>query len=135
MTNEVRRSARAIVVSGEQLLVIHRNRCGLVYATLPGGGLEPGESDAAAAERELAEETSLCAAAERVIAEDGDGNVFVLMGPATGEVALGGAEALAHSQENSYEPAWVDVTELARINLLPVGARVLVQELIGSKPG
>lgn len=127
-------SARAIVLDGDQVLVIHRVKAGREYATLPGGGVEPEETDLTAAERELAEETSLVARALRVVGADDDGNVFVLMGPAVGVLRLGGAEALAHRPANSYRPAWVALADLDRITLLPAAARVLARGLAGDRP-
>lgn len=131
----VRRSARAIVIDDDHVLVIHRVKDGRTFATLPGGGVEPGETDLMSAERELAEETSLVARAQRVLGTDDDGNVFVRMGPAAGELRLGGGEALAHGPANSYTPAWVALADLDRINLLPEGARSLVRGLAAGPPG
>ena len=54
---QFRRGAKALVTaSGSALLVRERHADGSPFWTLPGGGVHPGESRAAAVERELAEE-------------------------------------------------------------------------------
>jgi len=59
--------AVAIVQRGNLLLVIKRHYYGCDYAVLPGGSVEPGESFAEAAVRELREESTLRARAVRLV--------------------------------------------------------------------
>lgn len=54
----VTRACAALVKDGAILMVRHRH-AGREYWTLPGGGVEPGESPARAAVREVWEETGL----------------------------------------------------------------------------
>jgi ADP-ribose pyrophosphatase YjhB (NUDIX family) len=51
--------AAAVVVRDDHLLVIHRRKHGTEYFTLPGGGVQPGESAVQACARELEEEAGL----------------------------------------------------------------------------
>ena len=62
-----RHTARCIVVHEGQLLLMERWRDGLHYFSIPGGGVEAGESFEQAAMRELAEETTVAAVIERLI--------------------------------------------------------------------
>lgn len=53
----VRRGAKALVASAERLLLVQEQHAdGATFWTLPGGGIEPGESAGEALRRELAEE-------------------------------------------------------------------------------
>jgi 8-oxo-dGTP pyrophosphatase MutT (NUDIX family) len=52
-------AVRAIVLRDGQLLVMQRNKFGKKYITLPGGGVEPGETPKQAVVREVEEETGL----------------------------------------------------------------------------
>ena len=65
-----RRAARVLLVDGAgRVLLFHGfapARPGPTYWFTPGGGLDPGESPAAGAARELAEETGLLLAPERL---------------------------------------------------------------------
>ena len=55
----VRRGAKALITTGERVLLTQeRHDDGTTFWTLPGGGVEPGESGVEALHRELAEELS-----------------------------------------------------------------------------
>lgn len=57
VSSSVRRGAKALVTVGDRILLVkERHDDGTPFWTLPGGGVEPGESDIEALERELAEE-------------------------------------------------------------------------------
>ena len=60
------RVAAAVIGNGKLLIVKHEKR-GRTWWCLPGGGLEPGETLSACAERELLEETGLKVKAGRII--------------------------------------------------------------------
>jgi ADP-ribose pyrophosphatase YjhB (NUDIX family) len=59
--------AAAVVVDGDQVLVMKRHKRGRDYALLPGGGVEAGETAAEAALRELHEETTLVGEIDRLL--------------------------------------------------------------------
>jgi 8-oxo-dGTP pyrophosphatase MutT (NUDIX family) len=61
----------AIMRQDELLLIKHREHDGgREYWLLPGGGPEPGESDEAALQREIAEETHLTVAVEQLLLDE-----------------------------------------------------------------
>ena len=102
------------------LLVIRRFKHGCWTAVIPGGKVEPGETPEDAAVRELAEETSLTACVDRLFWDNTvDQQLFFLMGPATGTLALGGPEALEQSETNQHVPTWVPLGDLDEVGLVP----------------
>jgi 8-oxo-dGTP pyrophosphatase MutT (NUDIX family) len=91
MSMTPRHRAAAVVVRDGQVLLIARQRAGHHYAILPGGGIEPDETPAEAARRELREETGLVAAAMRPLASRWEGERaehYFLAEGVTGEPSL-----------------------------------------------
>jgi predicted acetyltransferase/8-oxo-dGTP pyrophosphatase MutT (NUDIX family) len=121
--------AVAVVVRGAKLLVMARRLDGFEYAVLPGGGIEPGESAAEAAVRELAEECSMRGTVLRHLFDGDHGgrpaSYFLLDAP-DGEPVLGGPEAQAQSDDDHYQPLWATAGELPMLGLLPEGVGDLV---------
>lgn len=128
--------AVAVVLRDDCVLVIKRHRDGVDYAVLPGGGVEPGESSAQAALRELHEETTLTAEIDRLLWTDDHGGrpaSYFLMKDVTGEPELSGSEAEAHCLTNSFEPLWATAKDLVSLDLKPEGIRDRVAELLAPK--
>lgn len=63
----MRKAARAIVVHNQNILVMKRNKFGMEYYCLPGGGIDMGETADQAAVREVKEEASLTVANPRLV--------------------------------------------------------------------
>lgn len=61
----------AALIRDERILMVRHREGERVYWTLPGGGVEDGESAERAAERELLEETGISARAGRALFDDG----------------------------------------------------------------
>jgi len=122
---------RAVCVcfDGPRVLLMRRLKEGRRYTVLPGGGIEPGETPAQAAVRELAEETGLVATVTGELAtvdHDDRRAHYLLMEALPGEPTLAGPEAVAETEDNRYWPGWVPVSELADEPLLPEEAKEIV---------
>lgn len=111
----MRHAARAIIIRNNALLVIHRNKFGKEYYTLPGGGIEAGESPSDAVIRELQEEAGFTISSPRLVfvespsAKYGIQHVFLCKDPG-GKAMLqeDSIEAKLHTQGNLHTPEWVD---------------------------
>jgi 8-oxo-dGTP pyrophosphatase MutT (NUDIX family) len=118
--------AVAVVIDRGEVLVIRRRKNGRDYAVLPGGGVEVGESPAAACLRELREETGLHGTLHAALAvgarETGPAFYFRVTVDSR-RLALGDPELSRVSPENWYEPHWVPLPSLDAINLVPQAAR------------
>jgi ADP-ribose pyrophosphatase YjhB (NUDIX family) len=125
MKDSMRRkqSVRAIVINGDKLLVMRRNKFGDVYYTLIGGGIGIGEDAETALRREIREETGMeVGAVRQVFIEDagdlyGVQHVFLceyiggepVLSPDSDEAQIG---ALG---QNLYEPCWLSLTEVLQV--------------------
>lgn len=120
-----RRSARAIVINNDRLLVMFRNKFGSKYVTLPGGLIEVNEQAADCALRELIEETSVKAIDPQLVFIDraefyGDQLIF-LCKYVSGEPKI---SEDSHEFEinklgkNLYQPAWLAMGQLKSVPFL-----------------
>ena len=137
MTQPPRPRAVAIIYNDKnQVLLMLRRKNGKVYATLPGGGIEPGETPAEACAREVLEEVNLTVTVgEQVLELDnlhGDRashEHYFLCRVLSGEMRLGdGPEGIRQSAENWYDPQWVALSRLEEVNLVPEQVRGLLHE-------
>jgi 8-oxo-dGTP diphosphatase len=116
---------QALVIRGDDVLVIHRNHFGEEYYVLPGGGWEDGETREEGAVREAFEETSLKVKIIRLVFSmyiKNDGQRFVYMCEYQGgEPTLGDSvEKIRMDQtagKNFYEPMWFPISKLKDIIL------------------
>lgn len=117
-----------------EVLLMRRRKEGRVYATLPGGGIEPGETAAEACAREMLEEVNLVVEPLReVLTLENLGNRehYFLTRLLSGEMRLGdGPEGVRHSDENWYSPEWVALDRLEDVNLVPADLRRLLPALL-----
>ncbi|MDO4245650.1 MAG: NUDIX domain-containing protein [Deinococcus sp.] len=137
MTPAPRPRAVAIIYNDQnQVLLMLRRKNGKTYATLPGGGIEPGETPAEACAREVLEEVNLTVGVgEQVLELDnrhGDTHSqehYFLAHVEGGEMRLGdGPEGIRNSEENWYQPEWVALERLDEVNLVPEAVRGLVRQ-------
>ncbi|GGK37401.1 DNA mismatch repair protein MutT [Deinococcus malanensis] len=129
--------ARAVgILFNEQqdVLLMRRRKEGRVYATLPGGGIEEGETPAQACARELLEEVNLeVDVLEEVLTLENQGNQehYFRVVWRSGEMRLGdGPEGVRHSEQNWYNPEWVSVDDLDGVNLVPAELHPLIRTML-----
>lgn len=119
-----RHTARGIVIKDGKLLLMERWRPGKHYFSVPGGGIEPGETAEMAVVRELAEETGCEVDIDRLLYvlkfADGTDHSIFLCSHISGEPHLpeDSPEALLNDPDNRFEPTWVPLTDLAQTNFL-----------------
>lgn len=117
----MRRACRAIIIRDDKLLVMHRNKFGTEYDTLPGGNVELGETLEQALFREVNEETQVTFDNPRLVIVEhagdpyGDQYIFLCRYVA-GEPKLhpnSEEERINKLGKNLYDPRWISLTELA----------------------
>lgn len=122
----MRKAVRVIIIKDEKLLVMHRNKFGDKYDTLPGGNVEVGETNEQALQREVQEETSLIFSNPRLVcvehAGDPYGDQFIYIANyVSGEPQLApdSEESIINKLgKNLYEPGWLPINELVSTRFL-----------------
>lgn len=123
----MRQRVAAIIIQKESILVIHRKKNGDEYFTLPGGGVDEGETLEQAAEREVLEETTVIGKAVRAVYThqfENNFETYLLCECVSGEPSKGtGEEYINMTEANWYEPIWLPMKDLPNIRLLPTRIR------------
>ena len=124
--------ARAITFIDEKILLIERyKREGeelLHYYTIPGGGVEIGETNEEAAIRETKEETCCDIKIIKYLTKEDypNGRCYWFYGKyLSGTPTIGGEEALYNNPNNSYQVVLIDFKDLDRINILGMGKELI----------
>jgi 8-oxo-dGTP pyrophosphatase MutT (NUDIX family) len=136
--------AVAILIENDQVALIERHRHGKHYFTLPGGGVDPGETEEQAVMREMEEETGLRVGVKRKVAEvwyEGARQDYFLVERLGGEFGTGtGDEMLNQHPEfldlsGTYHPLWMPVKDLLKNPVLPAHmAEKIIQYENGAWP-
>lgn len=117
----MRQAVRAIVINDDKLLVMHRNKFGEQYNTLPGGNVEIGETPEQALKREVYDETQYHITKLGLVFIEhcehpyGDQLIYVCeyTGPAEPKLLPGCEEDQINKLgKNLYQPMWLSITEL-----------------------
>lgn len=113
----MKNTARGIVVHGGQILLMERWRPPLHYFSIPGGGIEPGETPEQTVAREILEETSITVKVKQQVLEMRDdefSHKIYLCEYVGGEPHLppNAPEALHMTDNNRFKPGWVPLKQL-----------------------
>jgi 8-oxo-dGTP diphosphatase len=138
-----RHTARGIVIQNDKLLLIERWRGNLHYFSIPGGGIEPGETPEQAVLREIAEETSCIVTVERPLylltTDKGSQHHIYLCAYQSGTAHLpsDSPEYLHAKPNNRFAPTWVNLAELPSLPFLiwkPIVVRLIDDLQAGFAP-
>ena len=118
----MRTAARAIIILNGKLLVMHREKFGKSYDTLPGGNVRGHETPVDALNRELVEEIQLQLSNPRLVFIEHAGHPYGDQYHYLCEYVSGEAHILPGSEEdvlnrmgqNLHQPVWVDLKELPK---------------------
>lgn len=123
----MRQTARGVIIHENKVLLIERWRKDVAtgktlhYFSIPGGGIEAGETPQMAVVRELYEETSLLIRPQQLLAtqyfEDGSQNSYFLCAYLSGEPTLHSSVPEKQSAENRSLPQWVSAAEFEKRTL------------------
>jgi ADP-ribose pyrophosphatase YjhB (NUDIX family) len=114
-----------VLLTDSGVAAIERVRDGMTYYTLPGGGVEDGESPQEAAVRETHEELGLIVRVDGLLAVinfRGSTQYYYRAEVLGGEFGTGTGEELsspAHSKAGSYRAVWLEPRQLAVRDVRP----------------
>lgn len=116
----LRHTARGIVLNDGRILLMERWRRyegqDLHYFSIPGGGIEPGETPERTVVREIQEETSVTVEVKHQVLEMRDGEFrhkIYLCSYVSGEPYLPpDAPEAGYGKDNRFRPAWVPLKKL-----------------------
>ena len=118
-----KQSVRAIIINGDKLLAMKRNKFGAQYYMLIGGGMKIGESPEQALQREIDEEIGVQVSGARLVFVEDDGGFYGAQYVYLCEYASGEPTLRADSDEaqittmgqNTYAPVWLPLQQLGSV--------------------
>ena len=135
--NEKRIVSRAITFIDDSILLIERYRKDgnemLHYFTIPGGGVEEGETYEEAAIRETREETCCNIEIVETLEVEDFGTGFCHWFYAkyiSGTPTLGGEEKERNNPNNSFKVVLINMNDIDNINILGAGKRLVKESFI-----
>lgn len=119
----MRHAARAIILKGNNLLVMKRNKFGMHYYTLVGGGVDAGEDIETCLRREIHDETGLQVGRVQLVYLEAAGDMYGTQHVFWCEYIDGEPQLQPDSEEakisamgsNMYEPMWVPISQLPQL--------------------
>ena len=124
---------RAIIIVGNNILVMKRKKNGYAYSVLPGGGIEKGETPEECCKRELMEEFGIEIEPLRMvylITQAGTRQGFFVAKWVSGEIHKTNAEEYTCDTQKygTFEPSIVPLSSLDAINLVPHEVKEQLQQ-------
>jgi 8-oxo-dGTP diphosphatase len=116
-----RESVRGLVVVDGKLAVLFRRKNGIEYYSVPGGGIEKGETKKAALSRELIEELNIHVKINnQVFVYEADDRIeyFFDCDYLDGTFELGGEEKEFNSDENFYKADFIPIKNINDYQIL-----------------
>lgn len=128
----MKKKARALLVIKDSILLIRRTKNNEVYYVFPGGSVEDGETFEQACIRELQEEIGITVRIKRLITElvNNDSSVhenFYETEIVSGEIGTGPDPKFSSVE---YVAELFPISQLLKINVLPIAVRNLVPEIV-----
>jgi len=120
-------AARAIIIEGNNMLLMHRNKNGKMYFTLVGGKMQEGEAPEQALVREVQEETGLTVTDCRLVYLEEHIEPYNHQYIFVCQVAPHGAVAIQDTSEegfmnrvstNTHQPLWVEASSFGGLPFL-----------------
>ena len=120
----MRQAARAIIIEGDKMLVMYRNKHGSEYFTLVGGRVNEGENIEQALVREIREETGLTITSAKLVfteihpAPYNEQYIYLCDVAPHGDVAIQdySEEGMMNKLDiNIHQPQWIHIDSFARI--------------------
>jgi 8-oxo-dGTP diphosphatase len=127
---------RGIIVKDDKVLVMFRRKKGEEYYVFPGGHMREGEKPVDTAIREVEEETTikvknLKPAYDFINYITPEHRDYYFVGEwLSGDPTLSGEESRRCTEENYYEPMWIEIERVGDINLYPRAAREWVVDYL-----
>ncbi|OQA03986.1 MAG: CTP pyrophosphohydrolase [bacterium ADurb.Bin400] len=140
MNAKMPKRAAALIVREGKILLMHRYWRGREYYVFPGGGVEKDETPEMAVVRELKEEFCIDIEIKQelfsVLNDHSTERIpprfehYYLVANFSGTPKLGGHEKEISSEDNRFEPAWVQLFDLDLLPLVPEVAKDKLLEII-----
>lgn len=130
----MRIASRAVIIKNNELVVMHRNKFGMEYYSLPGGGVDLGETPESALYREIDEETSITISNPKLIIIEDAGYMYGIQYIFLCQYERGEPNLSTDSPEaqitkdgkNIYQPMWIAIDKIPDINLLPTELKPII---------
>lgn len=130
----MRNRAAVILLDGEKVALIRREKMGSVYYVFPGGGIEEGETPEQAAKREALEELGVNVRVGPLVANVFyEGNQYFFHGEITdGIFGTGKGPEFIHPrvENGTYTPQWVPLYLLNSLDVRPHHVAGLLNQML-----